>query len=201
MPASFKGLADGISNRACCSVQDTVQWLRMLVRAGKHAPVMALDSSARARLGPGVEQLIRCVQRVMDFAKPPENSSGNIYKSDSWTTIACATEGVAALFDLASFHADKNSEGTAGLEEAMKGMAEKAAASIIRVSAAVAAGKESMMAVYTDVKMVHDFMKDQDVATLTNDILPSEMVLLVEKHNTQVQPLQDTIAGAMSLSV
>ena len=186
MPASFKGLADGISNRACCSVQDTVQWLRMLVRAGKHAPVMALDSSARARLGPGVEQLIRCMQRVMDFAKPPENSSGNIYKSDSWTTIACATEGVAALF---------------GLEEAMKGMAEKAAASIIRVSAAVAAGKESMMAVYTDVKMVHDFMKDQDVATLTNDILPSEMVLLVEKHNTQVQPLQDTIAGAMSLSV
>ena len=73
-----------------------VLWFKTLVNSQHHAPILALESSTRAKLGFAVERLCRGLSMVAAINDDSEEVRPAFVKN-KWTTKALVREGATAL--------------------------------------------------------------------------------------------------------
>ena len=190
-------LKNALSKATAVNVPETSAWMWSLIHAGQHTPVMALDSSAKARLGPQVEKIIRGVQRVKDFSAPAESINHGIYTAEAWTTTTLAVEGMTAWCDVTAFHRECKEQALDGLEAAVTGLTDKVTSSILQVANKATAGKQALQPVYNEIKAVLPFFDGVDVAKLKPDDVPKNLTDLLHKYNEQSDTLEEAVQGAL----
>ncbi|CAE6963577.1 unnamed protein product [Symbiodinium sp. CCMP2456] len=192
-------LKQAIARVAASHISETPAWMWSLIHAGKHTPVMALDSSAKSRLGPQVEKIIRGVQRVKDFSAPAESINHGIYTAEAWTSANLAMEGMTAWCDVTAFQRDHKEQGLHGLEAAVTGLTDKVTSSIIHLANKAKAGKAALQPVYEEVKLALPFLQGVDVAKVKPEDVPQEVTTLLTKYADEPETLEGAVAGAKAM--
>ena len=174
----------------------SMQWMQQLIAKGAHGPIVSLDSSARARLGPNVDRLVRCLQKVQHCQSPPEGE--NVFRVDTWSTKDLIVDGVASLFDLVAVSADQSMAAVAGVKEAVGFMSGKAVASMKDLAHNLHEVKtDSLLCFHNDSAIVKACLEKNTSSDggFPQETAPEEVHNMINKYNNENQRTTDAMAA------
>ena len=172
---------------------------------GKHLAILQLTATQRARLGPAVEQQVRCIQKVESFKNPPDNAAGQIFRLPRWVSRDDVSEGIVCLSDLQAFLAKNGNTALPGLTEAVIALGAKATSSIQHVAEAIVKEKKLLVDLHGDCQRVEALLATVPVDVSGPSEFPEELSNIVAKHNKPdtdadgnqaLSPLASAVASA-----
>ncbi|CAE7424933.1 unnamed protein product, partial [Symbiodinium sp. KB8] len=205
---SLLKLAEAASDAAVTHSAEPMAWFRSLAMEGKHLAILQLTATQRARLGPAVEQQVRCIQKVESFKNPPDNAAGQIFRLPRWVSRDDVSEGIVCLSDLQAFLAKNGNTALPGLTEAVIALGAKATSSIQHVAEAIVKEKKLLVDLHGDCQRVEALLATVPVDVSGPSEFPEELSNIVAKHNKPdtdadgnqaLSPLASAVASANNL--
>ena len=158
------------------SMDKTSPWFCSLIRAGKHAELLAIESSVRSKLGVTLEGQLRGLQVLTEF----EENKG-IFSAD-FRDKKMLNSGMMALTDLSSVFSAIDVQ-IPGKDEALAALVGKAGALIESLIVEIGSCRSDLKELAGDTKQVNAEL--EDMAGRDSTDVTEGMKALIEKYNAE----------------